>query len=129
MRPPFGASRYMGHAFVVRTYLATNSFKRCPSEFRKKHGARDVPSKNAIHKMEGTLETTGSLIPSHGGGGLKISQDTIDDVKHCLQKLPIKPLRCLAQETGSHSQIDCRARSAENLSYRRSSRSSQEDIF
>ncbi|KAL7858921.1 hypothetical protein SRHO_G00140680 [Serrasalmus rhombeus] len=100
MRPPLGTSGYMHRAFVEGTYWATNSFKRRPTEFRRKHGACDVPSENVIHKMEGTLETTGSLIPSHGRGRLKISQDAIDDVQRRLQQLPTKPLRCLAQETG-----------------------------
>ncbi|XP_036425950.1 uncharacterized protein LOC118807891 isoform X1 [Colossoma macropomum] len=86
--------------FMVRTYWVTNSFKQCQSEFRKKYGVRDVPSKSVIQKMVRKLETTGSLIPSHGGGRPKMSQDTIDDVQHRLQQTPSKPLRRLAQETG-----------------------------
>ena len=85
--------------FIVSNYWVTGSFKQCQAAFLRKYGGRKPPTKQTIANLV-KLETTGSVLDIHAGGKPPMSDQTVADVKQCLQQSPKKSLRKLSQETG-----------------------------
>jgi hypothetical protein len=86
--------------FIVKTYWITGSIKNCQRRFVEQFGGLNPPPKRCIQLLVKMLETKGTLLDLHGGGGPEMSENTEHDVANRLLASPRKSLRVLSQEIG-----------------------------